>query len=96
MTGRQGFQNPGPLPRRPRNIRQKLAAFAGMGLWLLIWSGYNSGPWYVLHPNFPASSLELIHGVRAFFPIPGGLVSFAMAADSFERPTRVRLKGPWD
>ena len=75
MTGRQGFQNPGPLPRRPRNIRQKLAAFAGMALWLLIWSGYNTGPWYVARPNFPASSLELIHGVRAFFPFLAGWLS---------------------
>jgi len=75
MTGRQAFQNPGLLPRRPRNTRQKLGAFAGMGLWLLIWSGYNSGPWYVLRPNFPASNLELIHGVRAFFPFLAGWLS---------------------
>jgi len=50
-------------------------AYTCMALWLLIWCGYNSGPWYVLHPNFPSSSLELIHGVRAFFPILAGWLS---------------------
>ena len=75
MTARHGFQNPGRLAQRPRSTRLKLGALAGMGLWLLIWSGYNSGPWYVLHPNFPASNLELIHGVRAFFPFLAGWLS---------------------
>ena len=75
MTARHGFQNPGRLPHRPQSTRLKLGAFAGMGLWLLIWSGYNSGPWYVLRPNFPASNLELIHGVRAFFPFLAGWLS---------------------
>ncbi len=75
MTGRQGFQNPGRLAHRPRSTRHKLGAFAGMGLWLLIWSGYNTGPWYVLRPNFPASGMELIHGVRAFFPFLAGWLS---------------------
>src|SRR5690242_19140339 len=50
-------------------------AYTCMALWLLIWCGYNSGPWYVLHPNFPSSGLELIHGVRAFFPILAGWLS---------------------
>jgi O-antigen ligase len=94
MTGRQGFQNPGPLPRRPQNTRQKLGAFAGMGLWLLIWSGYNTGPWYVLHPNFPASSLELIHGVRAFFPQLAGWLALLWLLTPSKTTSRGAVEGP--
>lgn len=47
-------------------------ALLGMGLMALLWSGYNSDVSYVMKPNFPANTLELIHGVRAFFPILAG------------------------
>jgi hypothetical protein len=35
----------------------------------MLWAGYNTGPYYFLDPSFPADTRELIHGVRAFFPI---------------------------
>ena len=38
-------------------------------LWLMLWAGYNTGPYHFLDPSFPADTRELIHGVRAFFPI---------------------------
>jgi O-antigen ligase len=41
----------------------------GMGLWVLLWLGYNTGPGYLMDPNFPANTTDLIHGVRAFFPM---------------------------
>lgn len=40
-----------------------------MVLWLLLWGGYNTGIYVVLRPDFPSSSMELFHGVRAFFPL---------------------------
>jgi O-antigen ligase len=40
-----------------------------MVLWLLVWGGYNTGIELVLSPGFPTSTMELFHGVRAFFPI---------------------------
>src|SRR5437899_13038723 len=47
-------------------------------LWLLLWCGYNTGPWYVLDPSFPATTAELIHGVRAFFPLLAGWLALIM------------------
>jgi O-antigen ligase len=40
-----------------------------IGLWMLLWAGYNTGPDYLGRPDFPASTLELIHGLRAFVPM---------------------------
>ena len=93
MTGRQGFQNPGPLQRRAKNSRQKIAAFAGMGLWLLIWSGYNTGPGLVLDPNFPTTNWELIHGVRAFFPLLAGWFALLWLLTQ-SKPTSWAVEGP--
>jgi O-antigen ligase len=41
-------------------------------LWLLLWGGYNSGFWIFRDPNFPTSTWNLIHGVRALFPLLAG------------------------
>jgi O-antigen ligase len=41
----------------------------GMGLWLLLWLGYNTDLSRAMNPNFPNSAMDLIHGVRAFFPM---------------------------
>jgi O-antigen ligase len=46
-----------------------------IGLWMLLWAGYNSGPDYLGRPDFPASTLELIHGLRAFVPMLAGWVA---------------------
>ena len=94
MTDRQGLQNPGPLQRRAKNSRQKLAALAGMGLWLLIWSGYNSGPWYVMDPNFPTTNWELIHGVRAFFPQLAGWFALLWLLTPSKTTSRGAVEGP--
>jgi len=61
-------------------------ALLGMGLWLLLWLGYNTGPGYVMNPNFPASAADLIHGVRAFFPMLAGWLA---ALTIFSRPSRL-------
>lgn len=47
-------------------------ALVGVGLWLLLWSGYNTDYGYFMDPHFPADTLDLIHGVRAFFPMLAG------------------------
>jgi O-antigen ligase len=61
-------------------------ALLGMGLWLLLWLGYNTGPWYVMAPGFPANTTDLIHGVRAFFPM---LAAWFAALMIFDRSYRV-------
>jgi len=48
--------------------RHQKAAWASVALWILIWAGYNTGPWVVARPGFPASKLEFFQGIRAFFP----------------------------
>jgi O-antigen ligase len=65
-----GSGRPVPLDQlaQPRR-RMSTNALMGMGLWLLLWLGYNTGPGYVMSPNFPASTMDFIHGVRAFFPM---------------------------
>ncbi|HVB97968.1 MAG TPA: O-antigen ligase family protein [Candidatus Dormibacteraeota bacterium] len=43
-----------------------------MFLWILLWSGYNTGIYVVQAPNFPADTLQLVQGIRAFFPLVAG------------------------
>ncbi|MGD1154263.1 MAG: O-antigen ligase family protein [Terriglobia bacterium] len=57
------------LGRQPRT---RLNTLLAVGLWALLWAGYNTGPWYVEKPGFPANNLELIHGLRAFVPMLAG------------------------
>jgi O-antigen ligase len=56
-----------PAVPRPQGIR--LNAALAVGLYVLLWAGYNTGPWYVEDPRFPANNLQLIHGLRAFVPL---------------------------
>jgi len=60
--------------------RQRVStnALVGMGLWVLLWLGYNTGLGYVMDPHFPANTTELIHGVRAFFPMLAAWIACAM------------------
>ena len=62
--------------------RRKIStnALLGMGLWVLLWSGYNTEIGRVMQPNFPANATELIHGVRAFFPMLAGWAACLMIA----------------
>lgn len=52
--------------------RLNLNAYVAMGLWTLLWMGYNTSWWYLADPNFPANTPDLIHCVRAFFPMLAG------------------------
>lgn len=53
-----------PQPKISRN------ALLGMGLWLLLWMGYNTTYDPLLDPN--STPIELLHGIRAFFPMLAG------------------------
>ena len=56
----------------------RLNTILAIGLWALLWAGYNSGPWYMENPRFPANNLELIHGLRAFIPMLAGWFAFLL------------------
>jgi len=58
--------------------RARPAVFFYLILWAMLWAGYNTGPWYVLHPSFPADTPALIHGVRAFFPLLAGWLALTL------------------
>ena len=62
---------------RPRQRIGANAAFA-MGLWALLWLGYNTGPEYFTDPSSPASLAGFIHGVRAFFPMLAAWLAVAL------------------
>lgn len=68
----------GPVPpKKAAKPKRTLSenALIGMGLWFLLWSGYNTDMLRVLKPNFPANTMDLIHGVRSFFPMLAGWFS---------------------
>jgi O-antigen ligase len=52
----------------------------------LIWSGYNSDIYFCLDPLFPKNFINLLHGVRAFFPILAGLIGAAQLAQRQSLP----------
>ena len=69
----RNFVRQSPVAQAPkRRGRVSRNALIAVGLWALLWSGYNTGPWYVEDPRFPASTAELFHGIRAFFPLFAG------------------------
>jgi O-antigen ligase len=41
----------------------------------MVWSGYNTTIYYAMDPFFPKSFINLVHGVRAFFPILAGVIA---------------------
>ena len=71
--------------------QQRLSANAllGMGLWILLWLGYNTDLGYLATPNFPANAAILIHGVRAFAPMLAGWIALLLI---FARSSRLF---PW-
>jgi len=68
------------------NSRTRLGvnALMGMGLWVLLWLGYNTDLDYLSAPGFPDNTADLIHGIRAFAPVLAawiaGLVIVARAS----------------
>jgi len=65
----------------------------GVGLWALLWLGYNTGPGhYMWAPDFPQDTPHLINGVRAFLPMLAGWIALVLA---LLRPNRLLgLAGP--
>ena len=62
------------VPRaRSAKPRQGMSvnALLGMGLWTLLWLGYNTDLAGWSNADFPANTTALIHGVRALFPVMG-------------------------
>src|ERR1019366_3483203 len=72
---RQFRRSPGANPARaatqavPRPHGFRLNAALAVGLWALLWAGYNTGLWFVEDPKFPVNFMQLIHGLRAFVPM---------------------------
>jgi O-antigen ligase len=81
-TGRPFPANHFVKPRRRGNVN----ALLGMGLWILLWLGYNTSYGYVLSPNFSTKPTYFIHGVRAFFPMLAAWLAFVII---FTRSKRV-------
>ena len=76
-------------PQQERSVFFLLSAL----LWLLLWSGYNTGIGLVLSPGFPANSLQLVHGIRAFFPLLAAWVAVLTILSSHGLKTRA-VVGP--
>ena len=81
-TGRPAPLHEGAQPK------QKISANAllGMGLWFLLWTGYNTDIGRMMAPNFPADTMDLIHGLRSLGPMLAGWFSLIMI---FMRPSRL-------
>jgi O-antigen ligase len=64
-----------------------------MGLWILLWSGYNTDYGHWSSPNFSTKTTYFIHGIRAFFPTLAAWVAFVVI---FARSKRVSawIMGP--
>ncbi len=60
---------PGVLHTFAGGSRLKPFAILSLVLWVLLWGGYNTGIGLVLSPGFPATRMQLVHGIRAFFPL---------------------------
>jgi hypothetical protein len=58
--------------------RLRMATFWSIFLWIVLWSGYNTGNYVVETPGFPANALQLVQGVRAFFPLLAGWIALVM------------------
>jgi O-antigen ligase len=64
-------------------------------LCLLVWSGYNSTIYFCMDPLFPKNFINLVHGVRAFFPILAGLIAATQLAQRRSLPKWLAF-GPLD
>ncbi len=46
-----------------------------LGLWGLLWGGYNTGLSYLQSPLYPSDFTYFVHGTRALFPMAAGWIS---------------------
>lgn len=82
VTGRPVPLEQAAKPRRSVSVN----ALLGMGMWTLLWLGYNTDIGRVIDPKFPVGTMDFIHGVRAFFPM---LASWFALLIIIARPNRV-------
>ncbi len=72
-----------PLNLRLRSVtpalrrRQTRGLLLTSMLCLMVWSGYNSTIYFCMDPLFPGGLINLLHGLRAFFPILAGVIAAA-------------------
>jgi O-antigen ligase len=76
---KRGAGRPLPLDQsaKPRR-RVGVNAPIGLGLWVLLWLGYNADYVRLMRPGFPADTMDFIHGVRAFSPMLAGWISLLL------------------
>jgi O-antigen ligase len=77
------LRRPVRLPKPQAKTRQprwwlQPAILLCIAFWLMLWAGYNTGPWYVQNRRFPTNDMELFHGLRAFVPILAGWVAIIL------------------
>ena len=74
---RRGLRGVPPTsPDAGRRPAHRVNSLIALGLWGLLWFGYNTSNAYVRGAGFPLNTTELIHGVRAFFPMLAGWIAF--------------------
>jgi O-antigen ligase len=49
-----------------------------VGLWVMLWGGYNTEITRIFSPDFPQNNLDLFHGLRSLFPCLAGYVAIIM------------------
>src|SRR5579864_3491972 len=86
----QGVRRPVPVRQlAPYRARVRFNTILGVGLWALLWLGYNTGPWWLADSGFPHHSvLELFHGIRAYAPMLGGWIAVIVIFSRAERLSR--------
>ena len=63
--------SPVVVPRRGSWLKTSLM----LGLWGLLWGGYNTGLLYLQSSQYPSNPTYLAHGTRALFPVLAGWIS---------------------
>jgi O-antigen ligase len=76
------FLGPKKTPGKAKTQGLLLTSF----LCILVWSGYNSEIDFVLNPAWPSDFLNLVHGLRAFFPMVAALIGAAQLAQRRSLP----------
>lgn len=67
--------------------------FLPAALWLMLWASYNTIE-RILHPDFPGSSVDLFHGLRALLPfLAAYLATFLMLMR--KSAPKWPFRGPW-